>query len=89
MAGYYSALIAKLMEEDRNDSAGRSHRVNLPGGCLLEKEASCDGRRCASCGFDRREDARRRRLPFWKNKKGLWQKRVGRSENLNDDRIRG
>lgn len=44
----------------------------LPGHCDFPKG-------CESCGWNKNEAERRERLPLWKNNKGLWQRRIGRS----------
>lgn len=47
--------------------------------CMLGKGLDCAGRVCVACGWYTREAQRRKRLPLWRNAKGLWQKRIGKA----------
>ena len=71
------------MEDFNQDNARIAETARLPAvnGCPLGKAWPCTVRGnpspCRSCGWLASEVERRRKLPLWRNEKGLWQKRVG------------
>ena len=76
----YSAMISRIRREEKQKALREVRRNGEAGGCLLGDKTICEGRGCATCGFERREAQRRSRLPLWRNSKGLWKKHVGRSK---------
>ena len=50
----------------------------LEAGCAQPKD-------CSKCGFNKREAARRRRLPLEQGPNGLWRKVIRRKQNEGSD----
>ena len=62
--------------------AARIARIIKASSCTLGEARTCiaNGSQtatCEGCGWRADEAERRRRLPLFRNSKGLWQKRVG------------
>ena len=60
--------------------AARIARIIKANSCTLGEARTCEitsSSACALCGWRADEAERRRRLPLFRNSKGLWQKRVG------------
>lgn len=70
------------MDRIFNFSAERLARAKgAARGCTLaDNVCNCERLDCTGCGFQQGEMERRKRLPFHRNAKGLWEKRVGKRE---------
>ena len=75
----YSEMIQRIRAAEAARRTRLSEETRDTGRCTLGKERMCGGSKCAGCGFNSHEAARRKRLPLWRDAKTkLFCKHVGR-----------